>query len=470
MNSTEKLIAELWEPTKVRQMAHEFADVAADELVGRASAVRRPGSSRRAGTLVKADKGVMSPVMLARRVQRESLHLSHPRFLAQQVAAPIPAAALVESLVAAMNQSLAVWEMSPIATAIDRDLIARFKTLFRYPMSSEGSLVPGGALANLTALLAARDTLDKDAHRTGKTRVAIITGEQTHYSVTRAAKILGLGSDAVFHVDPDRRFRTDPAAVTSSLAKARKAGFRNFVVVGSAGSTPTGSFDDLTELRRVATVEGAWLHVDAAHGGGLMFSRRYRRCLRGIRFADSIAFDPHKMMFMPLSAGCVLIRRRADLRRSLAEQASYLFGSKRAWPDIGQVTIACSQRFDALKVWLVWRAYGAKIWDALATHVCELAEIAYRYCLQSSILEPLHKPDSNIFCFQLRGRRNDGHSDRLHWKLKEALNESGFGYISSTVLGGRRVFRLVIMNPRTTSSEVRAVLDWIARRAGGKRT
>ena len=451
-------------------MAHEFADIAVDELVGRASAVRRPGSPKRAGSLVEANRGVTDPVTLARRVQRASLHLSHPRFLAHQVAAPIPAAALVESVVAAMNQSLAVWEMSPIGTAIDRDLIARFKTLFGYPMSSEGSLVPGGAFANLTALLAARDTLDRDAHRTGKTRVAIIAGEQTHYSVTRAAKILGFGSDAVFRVDADPRFRTDPAAVTSSIAKAKKAGFRKFVVVGSAGSTPTGSFDDLTQLRRVATVERAWMHVDAAHGGGLMFSRRYRRRLRGIRWADSIAFDPHKMMFMPLSAGCVLIRRQADLRRSFAEQASYLFGPQRAWPDIGQVTIACSQRFDALKVWLAWRAYGARIWDALATHVCEVTQIAYRYCLQSSVLEPLHKPDANIFCFQLRGRRSDGHSDRLHWELKEAVNESGFGYVSSAVLRGRRVLRLVVMNPRTTSKEVCAVLDWIARRAKRKRT
>jgi L-2,4-diaminobutyrate decarboxylase len=465
MNSTKKLLADLWEPTRVRQMAHEFADIAADELVIRAAAVRGPGLSKRAQVLVKAGGRVKSPVALARRVQRESLHLSHPRFLAQQVAAPIPAAALVESVVAAMNQSLAVWEMSPIATAIDRDLLARFKALFGYPTSSEGSLVPGGAFANLTALLVARNILDKGAHRTGRTRVAILCGEQTHYSVARAARILGFGSDAVFQVAPDRWFGTDAAAVKSGIAKAKKAGFRKFVVVGSAGSTPTGSFDDLMELRRVATAEKAWLHVDAAHGGGLMFSRRYRRCLRGIHLADSIAFDPHKMMFMPLTAGCVLIRRGADLRGSLAEQASYLFGSKRAWPDIGQVTIGCSQRFDALKVWLVWRAYGAKVWDGLTTHVCELAETAYRHCLSSTVLEPMHRPDSNIFCFQLRGRRNDAHSDRLHWKLKEALNESGFGYVSSTVLGGRRVLRLVIMNPRTTWSDIRAVLDWIARRA-----
>src|SRR6202008_214761 len=187
----------------VRQMAHEFADVAADELVGRAFAVRRPGASKRAAALVGADRRVIGPVTLARRVQRESLHLSHPRFLAQQVAAPIPAAALVESVVAAMNQSLAVWEMSPIATAIDRDLMAGFKKLFGYPKASEGSLVPGGAFANLTALLAARDALAPQGSQSGQAGVAIIVGAQAHYSIARAAAILGLGRDSVFKVPLD---------------------------------------------------------------------------------------------------------------------------------------------------------------------------------------------------------------------------------------------------------------------------
>src|SRR5215472_12468450 len=253
MNSTEKLLAELWEPTKVRQMAHEFADVAADELVGRASAVRKPGSSKRAGALVKADRGVIGPVTLARRVQRDSLHLSHPRFLAQQVAAPIPAAALVESVVAAMNQSLAVWEMSPIATAIDRDLMAGFKRLFRYPKSAEGSLVPGGAFANLTALLVARDSLEPRASENGRARIAIIVGAQAHYSIARAAAILGLGRDAVFKVPLSAEFCTDLQQCDRAFTLARRAGFRKFVLVGSAGSTPTrppGAFGSFRPIPR----------------------------------------------------------------------------------------------------------------------------------------------------------------------------------------------------------------------------
>ena len=373
------------------------------------------------------------------------------------MAAPIPAAALVESVVAALNQSLAVWEMSPVATAIDRDLIAGFKTLFGYPRAAEGSLVPGGAFANLTALLAARDALEPRASKTGQARIAIIVGAQPHYSIARAAAFLGLGRDAVFEVPLDMEFCTDVERLDSAFAAAKKASFRKFILVGSSGSTPTGSFDNLVALAQVARKHRAWFHADAAHGAGLAFSTRLRWRLKGLSGVDSIIFDPHKMMFMPLAAGGVLVRDGARLLAPLQEQAPYLFGSKRRWPDLGQVTIACSQRFDALKTWIVWRVYGGELWDRLTTHVCGVAEAAFRYCAGSRVLEPVHTPHSNIFCFRLR-RKHDRTSDARHWAIKKELNESGFGYISSTVLDGQRVLRIVVMNPRTTAQDICDVL------------
>ncbi len=461
-------IDQLWEPSSVRKLARELADIAADALIQTDGPVRRPDSERIAAKIIGRVGKKPNIARLVREIQKASLHLSHPRFAAQQVAAPIPAAALVESVVAAMNQSLAVWEMSPIATAIDRDLMNGFKRLFGYPRTAEGSLVPGGAFANLTALLAARDALEPKASKTGKVRIAIIVGAQAHYSIARAAAILGLGRDSVFRVSLNREYCTDVEKAHDAFAAARKNGFRKFILVGSSGSTPTGSFDDLVALQQIATRHHAWFHVDAAHGAGLAFSRRLRKKLRGIERADSMIFDPHKMMFMPLSAGGVLVRDGKHLLQPLQEQAPYLFGSKRRWPDLGQVTIACSQRFDALKTWVVWKAYGPEVWDALATQTCEVAEAAFQYCAQSKILEPVHRPHSNIFCFQLRGPRG-GDSVRRHWALKEELNESGFGYISSTVLDQRRVLRVVVMNPRTTSSDICAILQRLEHLAAAPR-
>jgi L-2,4-diaminobutyrate decarboxylase len=351
--------------------------------------------------------------------------------------------------------------MSPVATAIDRDVLARFKRLFGYPRHAEGSLVPGGAFGNLTALLVARDSLEPRASKTGVARIALIAGAQAHHTISRAAALLGLETDAVFTVPLDPEFRTDASRIPLAFGAARRAGFRKFILIATAGSTPTGSIDDLGQLHRTARKERAWFHVDAAHGAGLAFSGRLRRRLKGLSLADSITFDPHKMMFMPLSAGGVLVRDGRHLTTPLEEHAPYLFGARRRWPDVGQFTLACSQRFDALKLWLLWRAYGLRLWDVLVTHVCEVARAAYRYCSRSDVLAPLHEPHSNILCFQLRGRRNDVPSDRLHWTIKEQLNESGFGYISSAVLNGRRVLRLVVMNPRTTVDDVCRVLERI---------
>ena len=419
--------------------------------------MRKPHADLWASRIVQRNAGRPDLVTLVQAIRKASLALSHPKYGAQQVAAPIPAAALVESVVAAMNQSLAVWEMSPIATAIDRDLIADFKKLFGYPRAAEGSLVPGGAFANLTALLAARDALEPQASKTGKARIAIIVGAQAHYSIARAAAILGLGRDAVFRVPLDGEFCTDIEQVNSAFSAARKSGYRKFILVGSSGSTPTGSFDDLAALAKIAAQHQAWFHVDAAHGAGLAFSRRFRGRLQGLNRADSIIFDPHKMMFMPLAAGGLLVRNGTQLIGPLQERAPYLFGSKRRFPDLGQLTIACSQRFDALKTWLVWRVYGGELWDHLTTHVCDVTQAAFQHCNESHVLEPVHQPHSNIFCFRLRSR-HDHNSDARHWAIKEAINESGFAYISSTVLDGRRVLRIVVMNPRTTADDICDVL------------
>jgi L-2,4-diaminobutyrate decarboxylase len=457
-NKTEGAIQELWKPKVVKSLARDLAEVAAKVLLVGGRPVRRPRADRIAADIIHRAKAKNADlVTLARQIAEGSLALSHPRYGAQQVAAPIPAAALVESVVAAMNQSLAVWEMSPIATGIDRDLMASFKSLFGYPNTAEGSLVPGGAFANLTALLAARDALEPNASKSGNPRIAIIVGAQAHYSIARAAAILGLGRDAVFKVPLDADFTTDVERVESTLADARKEGYRKFILVGSSGSTPTGSFDDLVALGAIARKHRAWFHVDAAHGAGLAFSRRFRSKLKGLSRADSIIFDPHKMMFMPLAAGGVLVRDGTQLLSPLQEQAPYLFGSKRHWPDVGQITIACSQRFDGLKTWLVWRVYGSEIWDHLTTHVCDVTQAAYRYCVESEILEPVHRPHSNIFCFRLR-RAHETDSDARHWAIKEEINESGFAYISSTVLDGRRVLRIVVMNPRTNAEDVRDIL------------
>jgi L-2,4-diaminobutyrate decarboxylase len=462
-------VGRAWDARELRRLARACGDLALRELTqsGRGP-VRAPDFERRARRLLASFGGgtKAAPARLA-ALAAASLHQSHPCAMAQQIAAPVPLAALAESVAAALNQSIAVWDMSPAGTLVDRATLRRLQRLLGYPASAAGTFTPGGSFANLTALLAARAALAPAAwRRGGDARLGVLAGAQTHYSIARAAAILGLGADRVFPIPTDAEHRTDPAGVAAAAARARRAGCRRLILVGTSGSTSTGSFDDLVALRAEARRLGAWFHVDAAHGGGMAFSPRLRRLLRGLGQADSIAFDPHKMMFMPLSAGAVLVRRGAALRGAFEQHAPYLF---RPYPakvaDVGPFTLACSQRFEALKIWLVWQAYGPELFAAMVEAACATAHAAYEHCLASPRFEPAHRPHANILCFRLRrAPRAAPAADRLHWRIMEAVNASGQAYLSSTVLDGRRCLRLVVMNPRSRAIHAARVLR-VAERA-----
>jgi L-2,4-diaminobutyrate decarboxylase len=301
MSSSSDLRLQVWNPTQVRRLARELADLAAAELTRDASGpVLAPDFGRRAKQILKRRFTAAEIPAIVRDLAEASLHLNHPRYMAQQVAAPVPVAALVESVVGALNQSLAVWDMSPAAMYIDRDLIGRFRALFGYPQTAEGSLVPGGSFANLTAMLAARAALQPSAWKKGGGRIAVLTGAHTHYSISRAIGIMGLGTECVFAVPTDERYRTDARQVAAQARKARAAGYRRFILAGSCGATATGSCDDLPALAEEARKLRAWFHVDAAHGGGFAFSRKMKAKLNGIDAADSMIFDPHNMLLISL--------------------------------------------------------------------------------------------------------------------------------------------------------------------------
>lgn len=463
-------VGRAWDPRAVRRLARQMADLAAGELIGPRGPVRAPDFAARIRAQLRRGVPGGDITAAARAIAAASLHLNHRRYMAQQVAAPVPAAALVEPLVAALNQSLAVVRMSPAGTALDRALMRDFQRAFGFPPSAEGTLVPGGSFANLTAFLAARAALEPEAWRHGVRpgRLAVIAGAQSHYSIARTAALLGLGTRAVFPIPVDDNQRAVAAAAPGAFAAARRAGYRRYILVATCGSTPTGGCDDLIALGAVARRYHAWFHVDAAHGGGFIFSRKLRGKLRGLEAADSLTFDPHKMLFMPLNAGAVMVRDGRRLRAAFSQQAPYLFRSLpgAGWPDLAQFTLACSQRFDALKIWLTWKTYGGEFWGELIEGVCAAAHAAYEYCQQSAVLAPAHEPETNIFCFRLRHPpRPASTADRLHSRLEEAVNGSGEAAISSTVLDRRRVLRMVVMNPRSTAEDTIAVLKLVERLA-----
>jgi L-2,4-diaminobutyrate decarboxylase len=298
----------------------------------------------------------------------------------------------------------------------------------------------------------------------------IVCGEHAHYAVTRAAGELGIGMDHVVAV-PSRDFRMDTDALERTLQQLAGEGRDVMAVVATAGSTATGSFDDLERIGRLCTERGIWLHVDGAHGASALLSPRRQAMVAGIRHASSIAWDPHKMMLMPLSCGMLLVREEARLAQAFAQRAPYLFHERsgdRGW-DQGQRSFACSRRFDALKLWIALKRYGADGIGALYDHLCDLTELLAALLRDTDAFEVLHEPECNILCFRWLGvpgverqaldARGMPDLNQLNRQLRDQYNASGEGWITTTMLDGMQVLRVTIMNPRTTQAHLERLVS-----------
>jgi L-2,4-diaminobutyrate decarboxylase len=342
------------------------------------------------------------------RVVEHSIQLHHPLYLGHQVAPTLPHAVLADALASLLNQSVAVWEMSPAGTFVEAEVVRWLCEAVGYPAEADGTLVSGGSAANLTALLAAREARFPGCWRAGTAatrgldRAVILVSPHAHYSIERAAGVMGLGSDAVIAV-AERDGMMDPDGLSVALERLQREGRAPLAVVATAGSTATGAIDPLDEIADVAARAGVWLHVDGAHGASFLLSDALRPRLRGIERADSLAWDPHKMLFMPISLGAVLLRERRHLDAAFQQSAPYLFhpqpGESRSC-DGGMRTLQCSRRFDALKLWVCLRHHGADHFARLMEHTVAMTAALYDRLLAMPGWEPCHRPQANILCFR----------------------------------------------------------------------
>jgi L-2,4-diaminobutyrate decarboxylase len=408
--------------------------------------------------MVRSDAGFLELVSL---LSSKSIQLHHPAYMGHQVCPPIPQAVIADFVISALNQSNAVWEMSPFATVVEKDLMRWLADQVGYPAESAGTAVSGGSAANLTALLAARARWTSERGKSGGKPIVLCSAD-SHYSVARAAVILGLPKDAIVRVPTDDRHRLDPA----SLEKVLRSGVEPMAIVATSGSTATGSFDDLPALVELRNRYGTWLHVDGAHGASLLLSARMRHLVAGIADADSLSWDPHKMMWMPLSMGAVLVRDSKWLRAAFQADAPYLFDARQSEWNIGETTIQCSKRSDIVKLWLTLKTVGVEPIAAALEHVTAVTRLLYERVRDSSDFEALHEPPFNIFCFRYRGDGSQTDLDALNQSIRDRIIRSGKAWITTTVLKGVRALRVTLINPRTGEREVEALLDLVRRLAG----
>ena len=399
---------------------------------------------------------------VVRDVVAQSNWLYHPRYMGHQVSAPLPAAVWADVVVSALNQSVAVQEMSPALTMVEHRLIRWLCEAAGFAPGG-GTFTSGGTEATFTALLAARAAILPDAWERGLEGElpVVLCGEHAHYAVTRATAQLGLGLKRAVLV-ASAGHRMDVSDLRAKLGRLEQEAVPVMAVVATAGSTATGSFDDLPAIADICDERGIWLHVDGAHGASAVLSDRHRKAVAGIERARSLAWDPHKMMLLPLSAGVLLVRDAAQLDAAFRQQAPYLFhgGAERSW-DQGGRSFQCSRRADALKLWVAVQRYGTRAFGLLYDHFAELAAYLYARLAEHPDFEPLHEPECNILCFRYT-RGSAANLDEKNLKLRTQYNTRGTGWITSTVLAGQRVLRVTLINPRIKREHLDAMIGELA--------
>ena len=424
--------------------------------------------------------GTLTPATLLQRlgddVLAASLHIHHPRNLGHQVAPPLPLAALCDLVAALTNQAMAVYETGPSATMLERQVLLWMCELIGWN-NGEGVLTSGGAQANLTALLAARQVQASNSQAgkcqpgwnawqqgiAGAPPLRILASTHAHYSVSRAAGIMGLGTDAVLHVAADNQGRMQVTALQQAWQQCVAESNKPFAVVATAGCTPTGSIDPLVEIGEFCREKSLWFHVDGAHGASALLSATHRQALIGIALADSVVWDGHKLLYMPAPVSAVLFRDPQHSYAAFAQEASYLFqgnsDAEEAY-NTSYRTLECTKRMMGLKLWAAFSLYGVEKLGGLIDWVYATARSLAQKLANADDFELLMQPQTNIVCFRHRPPGLDDDALDAHQiKLRNTLVQSGSFHLTQVKLYDQIWLRTTIMNPLTAESDLDALLN-----------
>ncbi len=473
-----KLLEDAYDPELFRKNGHRVVDMLADYLadVKKGEGLKvleweEPGEKIekwRHGFL-ESRPGEQTMERFCADVIENSIHLHHPKNMGHQVSAPAPAAALVELIGAFLNNSMAVYEVGPFSTAVETLVIEWLGAGLGMPKGCGGILTSGGSIGNLTALLAARqsragfDTWEKGANPSRP--LAVMVSSESHYSVARAVKIMGWGEQGIIKIPLNSRLEIDHTALEETYRRAVDEGKHVIALVANACSTSTGSYDPLNPLAEFCSKKDLWFHVDAAHGGGVVFTSRYKHLVDGIDKADSVVIDFHKMFLCPSLATAVVFKDGDHAYETFSQKASYLLSPEKRgrWFDIAQRTLECTKKMMGIKIYALLKLYGVRLFDDYITRMYDLARRFAEMIKSSPSFQLALEPASNIVCF--RYVPHDGMDveplNRVNAHVREELKKDGEFYIVQTMIHDELYLRTTLMNPLTSERDLEQLLERI---------
>ncbi|HEX8176421.1 MAG TPA: aminotransferase class V-fold PLP-dependent enzyme [Pyrinomonadaceae bacterium] len=393
------------------------------------------------------------------------VHTPHPRYFGLFNPAPSTASIAADALVAAFNPQMAAWSHNPFAAEVERHLVRAFGERFGYSIEeTDGTFCSGGAEANHTALLTALvhhfPSFAREGARSLSAQPVFYVSSQSHHSFLKAARLCGLGTNAVREVETDENSAMDAAHLAAAVKQDREAGHLPFMIVGTAGTTSAGVIDPLRALADVARNEKLWFHVDAAWGGAAVLVEEMRPALDGIERADSITFDAHKWLSVPMGAGLYLTRHTEILEQTFSTAAGYMPRESREFgvQDPYNHSMQWSRRFIGLKVFLSLAVAGWEGYAAAIRHQIAMGHLM-REELEASHWQVVNRTPLPVACF-VDGRSQRGTETSYLEAVAREVVTSGAAWISTTSIGRERpVLRACVTNYRTQAVDVRALIE-----------
>lgn len=371
--------------------------------------------------------------------------------------------ALGDFLADVFNRYAGISFASPGAVKMERQLVRWMADVVGYPATSGGDLTSGGSIANLTAIVAARETMGVRA-REVETSCVYITAD-THHCIDKSLRAAGLSECNKRLVPMDSRFRMDVAELEKLILADKAAGLRPWLIVASAGTTDAGAVDPMEQIAGLADRYDIWMHVDAAYGGFFLLCEEGREVLRGINKAHSIVLDPHKGMFLPYGSGAVLVRDVTWLARSQSFEADYMQDAKTTEGEYSpaDLSLELTRPFRGLRFWLPLKLFGVAPFRAALAEKIWLARYFHEQLDKTPGWEMGPYPELSVVTFRYVPQQGD--ADALNERLVAAVREDGRVFISSTQINGKFVLRLAVLHFRTHLDRVNYVLEFLKRKA-----
>jgi glutamate/tyrosine decarboxylase-like PLP-dependent enzyme len=397
----------------------------------------------------------------------------HPGFYGYVASPGLPTDPLAHAVVAAANQNTIGYPGAPGAVTVERTVIDWMRQLAGLPQGAEGAIVSCGSVANLSGLTAALYAAVGDEYlRRGIAglnagRPVIVASETAHFSVQRAAVVLGLGVDQVLRVEHDDRFRMRPDRLIEVLEGCESRGQIPVCVVGTAGATVTGAIDPLDEVASICRARSVWFHVDAAYGGAGLLSPGLRSRFRGIEHADSVCMDLHKWFYLGFDGSVVLYRDPRAARNVFYTRSDYVQFPKEGAPEehmFFHFSPELSRRFRALPAYVAFRHYGGELLGRNVEHNHECAKYLAALAREAEDFELICEPELSICCFrfvppQIAG--DPARVDALNTAVRSALQNEGDYFLSPTDIAGRPVLRVCICSHTTRAIHVQKLVHRI---------